>query len=140
MKKVLITGNKIVDGIITIFIGLVFLSSAIFIAYKYGSPVFWWQIFGGALASLIFGFYIVIIIGGFIFFTVGLHLIVSKIFETLLIPPKAIYLSIIYIPTLICITLLTFYGILPPEIFEKMVYSILGIIIGYLVSKVEQRI
>lgn len=135
----LITGNKIIDGIILIIVSMVLFGGLILIVEHFGSPVFWWQKFGGMLASILFGFHIVHIIAIFSFFIVGIKFFISGIFERLLIPEKVWIYLLVYIPALICITYLTAIQILPPSLFEaifyKLLYAILGAGIGYYIAK-----
>jgi len=148
MKKkgktiILITGNKIIDGIIVMLCSLVFLSIPITLTYYYGYFGNWYQIWGvlGHLLGAICLF--VLIPMGLLYFTIGLYLVVHGVFERLLIPEKAIYLAIIFIPTIISLTLLTLYGILPPNLYayllekvlDKVITFIIGATMGYLYAK-----
>jgi len=148
MKKkgktiILITGNKFLDGIIAMLCGLIFLTIPIILTYYYGYFGNWYQIWG-AWGHLLAGLCLFVLIPmGFIYFSAGLYLIIHGVFERLLIPEKAIYLAIIFIPTIVSLTLLTLYGILPPDLYatllekvlDKVIVFIAGAVMGWLYAK-----
>lgn len=135
----LITGNKIIDGILTILVGFIFFSIPIGLAYTYGAFNNWWKFFG-VWGHLLAGICLFVLIPmGFIYFSIGCILFVRGIFERLLIPEKVWVFLLVYIPALVCITYLTAIQILPPPLFEaifyKLLYLILGAGIGYYIGK-----
>jgi len=141
MRKILITGNKIIDGIITFLIGLGFIGVCALVVKFYGFLNVWWQIWGHPLSDIFIGLWAALFAAGFIYFYIGFRLFISGIFETLLIPEKLLYVAVIYIPAIMSITILAFYAILPPalfaELFKWLITFFVGAVSGYLVAKIE---
>jgi len=150
-KKLAITGNKLVDGLLATFISLILLGICLYVAKVYGSPVFWWQIFGGVLASIYVGLFAVGLLAGFSLFGAGFLLIVDwwydKVIESFLKKTKVLedlesyrnlFLTIIYIPTLLALVYLVAKGVIPYtdflEFLKWFVLLIYSAVAGYVVG------
>jgi hypothetical protein len=145
VKALAITGNKLVDGLISLFISFVIFGICLWVAKIYGSPAFWWQTFGGVLASVLVGVFFVALLFGFSLFSAGFLLVVDwwfrrKVFAAVAVEiNKEVLTIILYIPTLLCLVYLVAKGILPWEQFLDFLKSFLLLILaagaGYIIGK-----
>jgi hypothetical protein len=146
VKTLAITGNKLVDGLISLFISFVIFGICLWVAKIYGSPVFWWQIFGGVLASVLVGVYAIALLFGFSLFSAGFLLVIDWWFERRIFAvveiSKEVLTIVLYIPTLLCLVYLVAKGILPWEPFLDFLKNFLLLILaagaGYIIGKVTK--
>jgi len=141
----LITGNKVIDGLIVFFLGLIFLGIGVLTVKVYGYPGIWWQYWGGFWSQMAIGLWIALMGMGFVYAFIGFRYFIVGLFETLLIPEKLLYVAVVYIPAIVSLTLLTMYAILPAELYaelfkwliDKVLVFIVGALIGYLYAKTQ---
>jgi hypothetical protein len=141
LKKLAITGNKLIDGLISLFIFGILLSAVFSVTWIYGYPSEWYKFFGAILASFYVGLYGVAILGIFIFFTIGVKNILSYIFEEVLaleIVDTKILITIIYISGLVVLTTLVLKGIAPYNVviyyIDKYMTAIISAICGFILG------
>jgi hypothetical protein len=148
-EKVLkITGNKFIDGLISLFISFVIFGVCLWVAKVYGSLAFWWQIFGGILASILVGVFFVALLFGFSLFSAGFFLVVDwwfrrKVFAAVAVEiSKEVLVIVLYIPTLLSLVYLVAKGVLPWEPFLDFLKNFLLLILaagaGYIIGKVTK--
>jgi hypothetical protein len=146
VKTLAITGNKLIDGIISLLISFVIFGLILWSAKIYGSPVFWWQVFGGVLASILVAVYAVALLFGFSLFSAGFLLVVDWWFERRIFAvveiSKEVLVIVLYIPTLLSLVFLVAKGILPWEPFLDFLKNFLLLILaagaGYIIGKVTK--
>jgi hypothetical protein len=143
VKVLKITGNKLIDGLISLFISFVIFGICLWVAKVYGSPAFWWQIFGGVLASVLVGVYAVALLFGFSLFSAGFLLVIDWWFERRIFAvveiSKEVLTIVLYIPTLLSLVYLVAKGVLPWEPFLDFLKNFLLLILaagaGYIIGK-----
>jgi len=140
VKTLAITGNKLIDGLLATFISLIILGICLYFAKIYGSPVFWWQIFGGIWASILVGIFAVGLVAGFSLFVVGLKFLADWWYEKVLSEAidKNLFLAIIYTPTLLTLAYLVARGTIPYQDFldflKWFVMLICSVVSGYIIG------
>jgi hypothetical protein len=129
IKALKITGNPRIDGIITAIIGLIMEIISIGMAYFFGAPSVWWAKFGGLWASILFGIHLALILGGIVYFFVGL--IVFRIgkagIEEFWNDIKNL---IIFFGVLVALEILVLYNLLDVEIFLTVVKWMIVVVLG----------
>jgi hypothetical protein len=147
LKKLAITGNKLVDGLICLFIFGVLLSAIFFTTWIYGYPADWYKYFGGVLASFFVGLYAVGILATFVFWAIGMKYILSYIFEEVLaleVVDSKVLIAVVYIAGLVVLMTLVLKGIAPYnvviEYIDKYLIAIVSAIGGYIFAKISEKL
>jgi hypothetical protein len=129
VKALKITGNPRIDGIITAILGLVMEGISIGMAYFFGAPSVWWTKFGGIWASILFGIHLALILGGIVYFFVGL--LVFRIgkagIEEFWNDIKNL---IIFFGVLVALEILVLYNLLDVETFLTVVKWMIVVVLG----------
>jgi hypothetical protein len=126
-----ITGDAKVDGILTALIGLGMIGLGIAMAYFWGAPSVWFEIFGGILASILVGIHYALLFAGIIYFIVGI-LVWKKGSIKLDIGEywKDIKSLIIFFGVLTALEVLVLYQLLDASTFVEVIKWMAVVILG----------